>query len=253
MDDAIGLAAFAISLAMAQSLTSGAVPTLQNMLVSPLLEIVLSLVAGAVIGAALSFLLRFFRSRANRLSLMIAAVFTGVALADRYGLSALLTSMAIGAAMVNLRTDSEALIENADRWTPPLFMLFFIISGAELDLQVLTTVGLLGVLYILARSLGKYFGAALGASVVKSEPKIRKYLGLTLLPQAGVAIGMAQVVMTKLPEYGAQIRAVVLCATLVYELIGPVVTRIALVRSGEIPPDAFPEHKRPGRKKTTAH
>lgn len=253
MDDAIGLAAFAISLAMAQSLTSGAVPTLQNMLVSPLLEIVLSLVAGAVIGAALSFLLRFFRSRANRLSLMIAAVFTGVALADRYGLSALLTCMAIGAAMVNLRTDSEALIEGVDRWTPPLFMLFFIISGAELDLQVLTTVGLLGVLYILARSLGKYFGAALGASVVKSEPKIRKYLGLTLLPQAGVAIGMAQVVMTKLPEYGAQIRAVVLCATLVYELIGPVVTRIALVRSGEIPPDAFPEHKRLGRKKTTAH
>lgn len=243
MDDAIGLAAFAISLAMAQSLTSGAVPTLQNMLVSPLLEIVLSLIAGAVLGTVLSFLLRFFRSRANRLSLMIAAVFAGVAIADRYGLSSLLTCMAIGAAMVNLREDSEALIEGVDRWTPPLFMLFFIISGAELDLQVLTTVGLLGLLYILARSVGKYFGAWMGACVVKSEPKIRNYLGMTLLPQAGVAIGMAQVVITKLPEYGEEIRAVVLCATLVYELVGPIITRIALERSGEIPASALPKRK----------
>ena len=249
MDDAIGLAAFAISLAMAQSLTSGAAPTVQNMLISPLLEIGLSLVVGAALGTVLSFLLRFFRSRANRLSLMIAAVFAGVALSDCWGLSALLTCMAIGAAMVNLRADSGALIENTDRWTPPLFMLFFIISGAELDLQVLTTVGLLGVLYLVARSLGKYFGAALGACVVKSEPKIRKYLGLTLLPQAGVAIGMAQVVIAKLPEYGEVIRAVVLCATLVYELVGPVITRIALSRAGEIPADALPERK----KKASAH
>ena len=249
MDDAIGLAAFAISLAMAQSLTSGAAPTVQNMLISPLLEIGLSLVVGAALGTVLSFLLRFFRSRANRLSLMIAAVFAGVALSDCWGLSALLTCMAIGAAMVNLRADSSALIENTDRWTPPLFMLFFIISGAELDLQVLTTVGLLGVLYLVARSLGKYFGSALGACVVKSEPKIRKYLGLTLLPQAGVAIGMAQVVIAKLPEYGEVIRAVVLCATLVYELVGPVITRIALSRAGEIPADALPERK----KKASAH
>lgn len=249
MDDAIGLAAFAISLAMAQSLTSGAAPTVQNMLISPLLEIGLSLVVGAALGTVLSFLLRFFRSRANRLSLMIAAVFAGVALSDCWGLSALLTCMAIGAAMVNLRADSSALIENTDRWTPPLFMLFFIISGAELDLQVLTTVGLLGVLYLVARSLGKYFGSALGACVVKSEPKIRKYLGLTLLPQAGVAIGMAQVVIAKLPEYGEVIRAVVLCATLVYELVGPVITRVALSRAGEIPADALPERK----KKASAH
>ena len=249
MDDAIGLAAFAISLAMAQSLTSGAAPTVQNMLISPLLEIGLSLVVGAALGTVLSFLLRFFRSRANRLSLMIAAVFAGVALSDCWGLSALLTCMAIGAAMVNLRADSGALIENTDRWTPPLFMLFFIISGAELDLQVLTNVGLLGVLYLVARSLGKYFGSALGACVVKSDPKIRKYLGLTLLPQAGVAIGMAQVVIAKLPEYGEVIRAVVLCATLVYELVGPVITRVALSRAGEIPADALPERK----KKASAH
>lgn len=252
MDDAIGLAAFSISLAIAQSLTSGAAPTLYNMLISPLLEIMLSLVVGGLLGALLSFLMRFFRSRANRLSLMLAAVLAGVALADGYGLSSLLTCMAIGAAMVNLRDDSEMLVEIIDRWTPPLFTLFFVISGAELDLHVLSTVGILGLLYILARSLGKYFGARVGASVVKSEPKIRKYLGLTLLPQAGVAIGMAQVVITKLPEYGAEIRAVVLCATLVYELIGPVITRIALERSGEIPESVLAEQKH-RKNKASAH
>lgn len=252
MDDAIGLAAFSISLAIAQSLTSGAAPTLYNMLISPLLEIILSLVVGGLLGALLSFLMRFFRSRANRLSLMLAAVLAGVALADGYGLSSLLTCMAIGAAMVNLRDDSEMLVETIDRWTPPLFTLFFVISGAELDLHVLSTVGILGLLYILARSFGKYFGARVGASVVKSEPKIRKYLGLTLLPQAGVAIGMAQVVITKLPEYGAEIRAVVLCATLVYELIGPVITRIALERSGEIPGSVLAEQKH-RKNKASAH
>lgn len=252
MDDAVGLAAFSISLAIAQSLTSGAAPTLYNMLTSPLLEIILSLVVGGLLGALLSFLMRFFRSRANRLSLMLAAVLAGVALADGYGLSSLLTCMAIGAAMVNLRDDSEMLVEIIDRWTPPLFTLFFVISGAELDLHVLSTVGILGLLYILARSLGKYFGARVGASVVKSEPKIRKYLGLTLLPQAGVAIGMAQVVITKLPEYGAEIRAVVLCATLVYELIGPVITRIALERSGEIPGSVLAEQKH-RKNKASAH
>lgn len=252
MDDAVGLAAFSISLAIAQSLTSGAAPTLYNMLISPLLEIMLSLVVGGLLGALLSFLMRFFRSRANRLSLMLAAVLAGVALADGYGLSSLLTCMAIGAAMVNLRDDSEMLVETIDRWTPPLFTLFFVISGAELDLHVLSTVGILGLLYILARLLGKYFGARVGASVVKSEPKIRKYLGLTLLPQAGVAIGMAQVVITKLPEYGAEIRAVVLCATLVYELIGPVITRIALERSGEIPGSVLAEQKH-RKNKASAH
>lgn len=252
MDDAVGLAAFSISLAIAQSLTSGAAPTLYNMLISPLLEIILSLVVGGLLGALLSFLMRFFRSRANRLSLMLAAVLAGVALADGYGLSSLLTCMAIGAAMVNLRDDSEMLVEIIDRWTPPLFTLFFVISGAELDLHVLSTVGILGLLYILARSLGKYFGARVGASVVKSEPKIRKYLGLTLLPQAGVAIGMAQVVITKLPEYGAEIRAVVLCATLVYELIGPVITRIALERSGEILGSVLAEQKH-RKNKASAH
>lgn len=236
MDDAIGLAVFSVSVSISQALTAGAAPTLYSMLISPLLEIVVSLAVGAAVGCLLSLCMKFFRSRANRLALMIASVLLGTALADMFDLSALLLCMAISAMMVNLRKDSDALLENTDQWTAPLYMLFFVISGAELDLGVLTTVGILGVIYLLARSAGKYFGAALGSKIVKCEPRIQKYLGLTLLPQAGVAIGMAQLVMVRLPEYGAQIRAVVLAATLVYELIGPILTRIALTKAGEISP-----------------
>lgn len=242
MDDAIGLAVFSISLAIAQSLTSGEVPTVNNMLLQPLIEIVLSLLIGFAIGAIASICIRFFKSRANRLCITIASVLLGVALSNMLGLSSLLLCMSIGAAVVNLRSDAETILEGAERWTTPLFMLFFVISGAELDLTVLTSVGLLGLIYIVSRSIGKYLGAYLGARIVKSEPSIQRYLGLTLLPQAGVAIGMAQIVMSKLPEYGAQIRAVVLCATLIYELVGPVLTRIALVKSGEI--ENMPKQKK---------
>ncbi len=243
MDDAIGLGVFAVLLAISRSLATGAVPTVMNMLVNPVIEIALSLAMGFAIGCVMSFCFRFFHSRANRLSIVVACVLLGVALADMLHLSALLLCMSIGAAMVNLRNDAEAIIEQTDRWTPPLFMLFFVISGAQLDLAVLSGVGVLGAVYIVSRSVGKYGGAFFGAKLVKAEEKIRKYLGITLLPQAGVAIGMAQVVMTALPMYGEQIRAVVLCATLVYELFGPVLTRIALMKAGEVPEEAMPKKK----------
>ncbi|MGI6201694.1 MAG: cation:proton antiporter [Christensenellales bacterium] len=234
MDDAVGLMAFSISLAIAKALAVGDAMTVHNMLLEPLVEIVLSLAIGFAIGAALALMMRFFKSRANRLSLMVCAVFLGVALSEMLGLSSLLVCMMIGAGLVNLRSDAEVILEGCDRWTPPLFMLFFVISGAELDLAVIPTVGLLGVIYLFVRSLGKYFGSLVGAKIAKADPNVTKYLGVTLLPQAGVAIGMAQMAMAALPEHGVQIRAVVLCATLVYELVGPVLTKIALVKAGEI-------------------
>ncbi|MGI6150414.1 MAG: cation:proton antiporter [Christensenellales bacterium] len=243
LDDAIGLGMFAILLAVSRSLATDAMPTVMNMLVQPIAEIAFSLAIGFAIGCAMSFCFRFFRSRANKLSIVVACVLLGVALAEILHLSALLLCMSIGAAMVNLRNDADSIIEQTDRWTPPLFMLFFVISGAQLDLGVLSGVGLLGAIYILARSAGKYFGTYFGARLVKAEEKIQKYLGITLLPQAGVAIGMAQVVITELPMYGEQIRAVVLCATLIYELFGPVLTRIALMKAGEVPKEAMPKKK----------
>jgi len=234
MDDAMGLMVFSISMSVAQMLVLHSGFSVYGTIVAPVLEIVLSLVVGGVLGLIVAVSHRWFKSRANRLSICIAAVLLGVALARQFGLSDLLLCMAIGAVYVNLRHDADAVLQRTDEWTPPLFMLFFVVSGAELEVSALPAVGLIGVAYIIVRSLGKYFGAYLGSSVVKASPNVKKYLGITLLPQAGVAIGMSQLALTQLPEYGTAIQAVVLCATLVYELVGPMLTRIALVKAGEI-------------------
>ena len=234
MDDAVGLIVFAVSSAIADTLASGAQPSVYTMAIAPLIEIALSLLSGGLLGFLISLSMRFFHSRANKMCICIAGVVLGVAVAQQFGLSDLLVCMSVGAVFANLRNDALEIMDVCDGWTPPLFMLFFVISGAELDVGALPTVGLLGVLYIVVRSFGKYFGAYLGSVVVKASPNIRKYLGITLLPQAGVAIGMAQMVLTQLPQFGARIQAVVLSATLIYELVGPVATKIALTKAGEI-------------------
>lgn len=242
-DDAIGLMVFAISLALAKVLAvEGAQLSLMDVLVIPLLEIIASLGIGALIGTALAFAAKVFKSRANRISLCVVAVFAGVGLCNVFGsefkLSDLLTCMAIGVFYVNINKESGYIMDIMDRWTAPLFMLFFVISGADLDPAVIPSVGLIGVVYIVVRSLGKYFGARLGAKVVNADKNVQKYLGLTLLPQAGVAIGMAQkVALTPELQMGGlskQIVTVTLCATLVYELIGPLITKWALTKAGEI-------------------
>ncbi|MEG0766168.1 MAG: cation:proton antiporter [Clostridia bacterium] len=234
MDDALGLMIFSISTAVARGWAGSDAMSVRSMLLVPLVEIFGSLGLGLALGLVLTCASRFFHSRGNKLALSIMAVFAGVGLCGMWGLSSLLVCMMIGAVMVNLCGDRAVLMEQCDRFTPPLFLLFFVISGAELDLAVLPTVGLLGVAYLVLRSVGKWSGALLGATVVHAQENVRKYLGLTLLPQAGVAIGMAQMAMQQLPGYGAQIRAVVLAATLVYELVGPLATKIALTRAGEI-------------------
>lgn len=235
MDDAIGLMIFSIFMAIAQALASGTAPTAKSMLLEPLIEIVLSLLIGFALGLVVALCTRWFKSRANRLCLCVTATVIGTALAQIWNLSSLLLCMMIGAVMANLGKDVDRVLEGNDRWTPPIFMLFFVISGADLDLSVLPTVGILGVLYIIARSIGKYFGARLGAGMVKADANVRKWLGFTLLPQAGVAVGMAQIALTRLPgDLGAKVQAVVLCATLIYEIVGPVLTKMALAKAGEI-------------------
>lgn len=234
MDDAIGLMAYAISVSVAKMIQNGDAFNVMTTVVDPLLEILLSLVAGGVLGAVVAISNRFFQSKANRLSIGIAAVLLGASLAQKFDLSPLLLCMAIGAVYVNLRDDAIQTLEHVDTWTPPLFMLFFVISGADLDVSMLPKLGLIGVLYIVSRVIGKYFGAYLGCTISKTSPKIRKYLGLSLVPQAGVAIGIAQLAVRELPQYGSSIQAVILCATLIYELIGPVLTKASLIKAGEI-------------------
>ncbi len=235
LDDAIGLVVFSVSLSVAKLMVATEKPNVALMLLEPIREIALSLIVGALIGAALTFGMGFFHSRSNRLTSIICAVFLGTSLASLWHLSSLLLCMAIGAVMANFYPESEKMLDITEHWTPVVFLLFFIISGAELDLGILPTVGLLGVLYIVLRSIGKYFGARFGAMVVHEDENIRKYLGVALLPQAGVAIGMSQIVVSALPaEYGTPIRAVVLCATLIYELVGPLLTKYVLTKAGEI-------------------
>lgn len=237
LDDAVALIAFAVSFAVAKTLAAGEGMSVKSMVLEPLGEIFFSLFIGVALGFVLSFVLRFFHSRQNKLMLTLTFVVGGVALAETFGLSALLLCMAESTFLANFSGDADKLFHYTDEWTPPLFMLFFVISGAQLQLDVVPKIGVIGVLYILLRSGGKYLGARWGSGVVKAEPNVKKYLGITLLPQAGVAIGLATVVAAApgFEAYGSRIQAVILCATLFYELVGPLLTKLALEKAGEIP------------------
>ena len=234
MDDALGLMLYAIMMAIARTLDSGAALSVMTLLVKPLIEIVGSLAMGVLIGTVMVFCLRFFHSRGNKLTMTILIVFLAAGLSTMLDLSSLLVCMMIGATMINVSNDSPALLEQCDRFTPPLFLLFFVLSGASLDLSVLPTVGVVGIAYVLSRAIGKSLGATIGAAIEKCDKNIIRYLGMTLIPQAGVAIGMARMCLTDLPAYGPTINAVVLAGTLIYELSGPVITKIALTKAGEI-------------------
>ena len=234
MDDALGLMVYSISASVAEGMLGGEI-TVQSMVLTPLIEIAGSVALGAALGWLLAFGARFFASRGNKLALSIALVLAGVGLCDVLNLSSLLVCMMIGAVMVNLSQQHEVLMEQCDRFTPPVFLLFFVLSGAELDLSVLPSVGVIGILYLVLRSLGKWGGTMLGALCVRADANIRKYLGLTLLPQAGVAIGMASLVSARFPTLGAQVNTIVLAGVLVFELVGPIITKLALTKAGEIP------------------
>ena len=238
-DDAVGLIIFSVCFSLAEVFAAGAGLTVQKVLLEPLREIGLSLVVGSALGALLGFMCRFFKSRDSRLMLMVCAVILGAGLSQILDLSSLLVCMMIGAVFANMRADSIHILSHCEKWTPPLFMLFFVISGADLKISILPKVGLAGIIYVVARAAGKYLGAFSGAAMVKSERTVRDYLGLTLLPQAGVAIGMAQMVAasSELSVVADQVVTVVLFATLVYELTGPIITKAALSAAGEIDRD----------------
>ena len=233
IDDATALILFSLSVAIAQALSNGAA-SLGASLLSPLKEIGGALVVGAALGFVFLLPLRFFKKAGNRLSLIVGFIFLGLGLAEWLGLSELLLCMAMGAVVANFSADVGSIMDLCDGVTPPIFMLFFVASGADLKLSVLPTVGLIGVIYIVLRVAGKYFGAAVGGAMCKCEASVRKFLGPCLMPQAGVAIGLSLAAGQVVPEHAPQIRAVILCGTLIYELIGPAVTKFSLKKAGEI-------------------
>ena len=244
LDDAVGLIVFAVSFGIAKTLVSGTVDFI-SIIINPIVEIICSLTLGAVMGWLLTQLEKLFNSNTNRLNMTIAFVFLTVSLSMidfhvgpvHVSFSSLLVCMMLGTIFCNICPLSHDLMEMSDRWTSPLFALFFVISGAELELGVFgdMAIVIVGIVYIIFRSLGKYFGSYVSAKATKCEASICKYLGITLLPQAGVALGMCATAM-QLGEDGNLIRNITLFAVLIYELVGPLLTRQALMAAGDIKP-----------------
>lgn len=234
IDDATALMLFSISVAVAKALESNGGGNLFLSILEPVGQILAALLLGFVLGFCLLIPMRYFKKRGNRLSLIVAFIFLGIGIADQLGLSALMLCMGLGATVANLSNESEEIISIAESVTGPIFILFFVASGCGLQVSVLTTVGLIGAVYIVFRVIGKMFGTWLGGRICHADEKINRYLGPCLVPQAGVAIGLTLVAGRVVPDYASQIRAVVLAGTLVYELLGPSFTKMSLTKAGEI-------------------
>jgi len=245
LDDAVGLVLFAISFGVAKAISSGSVDIV-SVIVEPIAEVTISLALGFVMGAIFTFFERFFHSRSKRLAMSVAFVLATVGLSKlnfeicgiHIAFSSLLVCMMLGTVFCNMCDFSENLMDRLDRWTAPLFILFFVISGAEFELSIFKdiTIVIIGVVYILSRCFGKYYGARLSSQMVKCDPNIIKYLGITLFPQAGVALGMA-IKAEELGSVGIMVANITLFAVLVYELVGPALTKMSLLKAGEIDPE----------------
>lgn len=253
LDDAVGLIVFAVSHGIAKAFISGEINTI-SILVNPIIEITASLGLGAVLGYIFSKVEIFFNSRSKRLALAITFVVISTGISKMHfslgggvsiGFSSLLVCMMCGTIFCNLCDFSEGIMYKTERWTGPIYVLFFVISGAELDLRVfsdLAVVGI-GIAYILSRSAGKIFGASISAKFMKCQDSIQKYLGITLLPQAGVALGMSITVAAEFGAEGTIVRNIVLFAVLIYELFGPIMTKMALTAAGDIQPKTHEERR----------
>lgn len=249
IDDAVGLVVFAISLGVAKVISTGEY-NLVKIIVEPLVEIIVSLVLGIILGTILTKAENYFKSRSKRMSVVVTLVIMSVAISMytftiggiTISISSLLLCMMVGTAFCNESEYdfSNNLMERTNRWSTPLMILFFILSGAELQLDIFTnlTIVLIGIAFIIARSIGKYFGSYFSAKAVKCDECVQKYLGITLLPQAGVALGMSIKAQEALGADGNFIKNITLFAILIYELIGPYLTKQSLIKSGDIVPKA---------------
>ena len=236
MDDAVGIMAFGVSTTIAQTLVknSGSI-SIAKIILIPLFEIVAALAIGFGMGILLTYLSKKVKGEDGLLSIVIAILFATAGIAIRFNLSSLLACMMIGATLTNLVPNNKSVFTTVERFTPPVLISFFTIAGVQLDLSILKDVGLLGIVYIVVRVVGKMLGAYLGAKISDFPDTVQKYLGFTLIPQAGVAIGLSMIAQNTLPSpYGAQVRTIVLAATVIYELLGPMITKTALIKAGEI-------------------
>ncbi len=235
LDDALCIIAFGICASIAQALIGGIAINLNTALIAPFTEIALSILLGAAAGVIGTVVLRFIKTEGELTAFVLGSVLLLASASLKFHLSSLLVMMTFGLALANLSREGVRSAKALDGLTAPLFMCFFTLSGADLDFTVFGGVGIVAAAYIISRIIGKISGASLGAKMCAMDKNIQKYLGMTLIPQAGVAIGLSLAAVRILgPESGGEIRAIVLAATVVYELIGPVITKIALIKAGEI-------------------
>lgn len=249
LDDAVGLVVFSISFGVAKTIASGELDVI-SVICNPIIEVILSIGVGALLGYLFNLIEKCFKSNSKRLCLAITFVLFAVAISSlevkvgkiTFGFSSLLVCMMLGTIFCNLCKEQAEIMEKTDKWTAPLFVMFFVISGAELQLSVFTDwmIVLVGVVYVLVRAAGKYLGARMSSTMMKCDPMINKYLGITLFPQAGVALGMSLTVIADgvLGASGELVRNITLFAVLIYELVGPLLTKMALTKAGEIVPRA---------------
>lgn len=241
IDDAVALAIFGFNVTFALQIYKGSSDgNIALSILMPFVEILLSFIIGAILGIVLVLLVRWFKGRSNRICVVIAITFVAIGIDTMINehfsmnLSTLLTCMMIGATIVNLSNHYNDVAPLIDRFTPPIYMLFFVLSGADLKLNSVVAVGVVGMIYIVIRVLGKYLGALIGSKISKAGEKTTKYLGWCLLPQAGVALGLSSLAAISFGEIGMQIRTIILCATLIYELVGPLIVKVTLTKAGEI-------------------
>ena len=232
IDDATALILFGFSLAIVNSMSYSS-SNLIGMLLSPFIDLLFSFIIGSILGLVLSYLIRYYLDDL-RVPLILATILIALGLSEVFNASNLMVCMILGAVFCNLSNEADKTMNIIDSITPSLFMMFFVLSGAELNINVLPTIGSVGIIYVVMRVIGKCVGAFTGAKLSHASADVSKYIGPCLVPQAGVAIGLSLVAQNSVPEFGSTIRAVILCATLIYELVGPFITKKTLMMAKEI-------------------
>ncbi len=233
LDDVLGVVVFGVGLSIAKLVSGGQSISIFNLFYNPLKEILLALVIGFVLALVFSKLRVFIKSEDEDLVAHLALLFMNLALSYKFSVSPLLTAMVLGGVICNLVPHSIRSFSNLNRFMNPFNVLFFAFAGASLDLRVLASIGLMGLLYVLSRGSGKWLGATLGAKRAGSSKKVQKYIGLALLPQGGISIGLSMIVARELPGYSHEIISVILFSVLVFEILGPVFAKIAIEKAGE--------------------
>jgi Kef-type K+ transport system membrane component KefB len=236
LDDVVGIIAFGIALSLAKMSVGGEAITFSKIILGPIIEIFGSLLLGFILGFILTFVAKKQRehNKDNLQIFSIIAILLGIGFSNLLNLSPLLTNIAIGMTLVNLMKKSIYVFNSVNDFVAPFYVLFFTFAGASLDLKVLLSVGIIGIAYIFARGFGKYLGAFLGGKLAKAEKEVTKFLGLGLLPQGGISIGLSVIVASQLPEYAAIINTIIMFSVLVYETTGPIFSKLAISLSGEI-------------------